>query len=259
MKMHVFSDLHCEFNGYAPINLLRPHTPADADLVVCAGDLTQDPRHGEMLLSKHFPEFPSVYVAGNHEFYGECITDFDEQKGFTLSRDPVHRLECDELIIAGEARFLGCTLWTDYGLFEDRDRSMAVAEIVMSDHRQILERREDGTPRLFKPADALSRHRESIAWLRQKLAEPVKIPTVVVTHHAPHPKSVPTEFEFDEATPAFCSDLSSIIEEFQQAVWIHGHTHTSFDYKIGDTRIVCNPYGYGYENSDFNPALIVEV
>jgi len=34
----------------------------------------------------------------------------------------------------------------------------------------------------------------------------------------------------------------------QIKLWIHGHTHESFDYMVGDTRIVCNPRGYiGYE------------
>ena len=262
MKMQVFSDLHCEYNGASPLNLVREQTPADADLIVCAGDLTQDPRHGQMLLSNHFPEFPCAYVAGNHEYYRQYITDFYEPQPFSLSSDPVCWLECDELIIAGEARILGTTLWTDYKLFGDQARAMAVASVSMSDHGQILERNkvDDGWQvDVFKPASAFNRHQKSISWLRKKLLTPVKIPTVVVTHHCPHPKSVPAEFEFDEVTPAFCSDLSKIIEEFQPAVWIHGHTHTSFDYKIGDTRIVCNPYGYGYENPDFDARLVVEV
>lgn len=261
MKMHVFSDLHCEFNGAAPLNLVRSATPPDADLIVCAGDLTQDPRHGEMLLSKHFPEVPSVYVSGNHEYYRQCITDFDETAVSVHATDPVHLLECDELIIAGAARILGCTLWTDYELFGDRMRAMAVASVSMSDHGEIRVREKVDDvmfSRLFKPSDALKRHQKSIAWLRNKLSTSVKIPTVVVTHHAPHPESVAREFEFDEVTPAFCSDLSEIIEEFQPAVWIHGHTHSSFDYRIGDTRIVCNPNGYAYENPDFNPGLNVE-
>jgi predicted phosphodiesterase len=46
-------------------------------------------------------------------------------------------------------------------------------------------------------------------------------------------------------------------------VWIHGHTHDSFDYSRNGTRVVCNPRGYvtrrGAENNEFDPALIVEV
>ena len=34
-------------------------------------------------------------------------------------------------------------------------------------------------------------------------------------------------------------------------LWVHGHTHSSFDYNIHGTRVVCNPRGY--EDHDLNP------
>ena len=60
-------------------------------------------------------------------------------------------------------------------------------------------------------------------------------------------------------TGAFVSDLSALIEAHRPALWVHGHVHNSSDYRIGDTRIVCNPHGYGNENPDFDGALVVEV
>ena len=44
-------------------------------------------------------------------------------------------------------------------------------------------------------------------------------------------------------------------------LWVHGHTHTSFDYVLLGTRVVCNPRGYiPYEpNPDFDPRCVVEV
>jgi hypothetical protein len=47
-------------------------------------------------------------------------------------------------------------------------------------------------------------------------------------------------------------------------VWVHGHTHTSFDYQLGKCRVVANPLGYllrggGAENKNFNPDFVVEV
>ena len=48
----------------------------------------------------------------------------------------------------------------------------------------------------------------------------------------------------------YSSDLSQfILDNPQIKLWTHGHTHETFDYVIGETRIVCNPRGYiGYEN-----------
>ena len=38
--------------------------------------------------------------------------------------------------------------------------------------------------------------------------------------------------------------VDEVIESAQPALWVHGHTHSSADYQVGDTRVVCNPYGY---------------
>ena len=49
------------------------------------------------------------------------------------------------------------------------------------------------------------------------------------------------------------------------ALWVHGHTHDSFDYKVnGHTRVVCNPRGYpqvlgGWENEQFDVDKVVQI
>ena len=82
---------------------------------------------------------------------------------------------------------------------------------------------------------------------------------MVVTHHGPHEKSIAPKFRDTLLTAAFISDLSAVIETHQPALWVHGHTHVSFDYAVGDTRVLCNPYGYPGENRRFDPRLVVEV
>ena len=59
--------------------------------------------------------------------------------------------------------------------------------------------------------------------------------------------------------PCFASRLDGLIEASGPALWVHGHTHTSFDYRIAGTRVVCNPKGYGTENTAFDPGLVVEI
>ena len=46
-------------------------------------------------------------------------------------------------------------------------------------------------------------------------------------------------------------------------LWMHGQTHTRFDYKVGDCRVVCHPCRYrrshgGFE-ADFDPKLVIEI
>src|SRR5690606_25156709 len=65
------------------------------------------------------------------------------------------------------------------------------------------------------PVHSLRLHQDSKAFLtREPGSNPV--PTVVVTHHAPHPRSIPARFRGDPTTPAFASNLSGLIEEIKQ-------------------------------------------
>ncbi|MBS0613290.1 MAG: hypothetical protein JSS24_08985 [Proteobacteria bacterium] len=44
-------------------------------------------------------------------------------------------------------------------------------------------------------------------WLEARLAEPFAGPTVVLTHHLPHPRSVHPRYDGDAMNPAFDPQL----------------------------------------------------
>ena len=83
---------------------------------------------------------------------------------------------------------------------------------------------------------------------------------MVVTHHAPSPRSIAPRFSGDTLNPAFASDLTDLMGSGVQ-LWVHGHMHQSHDYIERGTRVICNPRGYLplEPNPDFDPILIVEV
>jgi hypothetical protein len=85
---------------------------------------------------------------------------------------------------------------------------------------------------------------------------------VVITHHAPSAESIAAPFQGGEShlNAAYISDLEALFGA-QVGLWVHGHTHFSFDYRRAGTRVVCNPRGYvPFEvNPDFDPRLVVEV
>ena len=56
--------------------------------------------------------------------------------------------------------------------------------------------------------------------------------------------------------PYFCNNLDNFILDTKPFLWIHGHTHSEFDYFLGDTRVICNPLGYPGENSYFNVKVV---
>jgi Icc-related predicted phosphoesterase len=63
---------------------------------------------------------------------------------------------------------------------------------------------------------------------------------------APSFLSVNEKFKHDgKSNGAYCSDLSDLILDNPNIkVWVHGHVHDTCDYKVGDTRVLCNPRGY---------------
>jgi predicted phosphodiesterase len=247
MKIHVLSDLHCEFEPF--------HPPAtDADVVVLAGDTCTGTR-GIELAREWFPDRPVVYVAGNHEYYGESTPRLNRKLADAARGSGIRFLENGQ-VVAGGVRFLGCTLWTDFELFGERQHSMAAAQAVMNDFRLI---RVDPAYHRFRPADARVSHMVSLDWLMAQLDAPFDGPTVIVTHHAPSLRSVNPRFHDHPATPAYASNLEWLLDG-RAALWIHGHTHVRLDYEIGGTRVLSNQRGYPEDPVEgFDPALVVQV
>jgi hypothetical protein len=64
-----------------------------------------------------------------------------------------------------------------------------------------------------------------------------------VTHHVPSIQSILDGYRSDPVSVAFASNLDELVLEYQRRVWIDGHTHEGFDYRIGKTRMVGNPRG----------------
>jgi Icc-related predicted phosphoesterase len=82
---------------------------------------------------------------------------------------------------------------------------------------------------------------------------------VVVTHHLPSFRSVPPQFQNSSLNAFFVHDVENSIRQYSPSLWIHGHTHTNFDYTIGKTRVVANPRGYPEENRAFQTDFVIEV
>lgn len=270
MKLRVLSDLHLEH-----------HTPesvpdCDADLVVLAGDIANG-RHGIDWAARHL-RGPIVYVPGNHEYYDSTFTRVDAQMAAAAAAHrQVHLLTGGVAVfeLPGQApvRVLGTTWWADYALFgrERIDDAMQACAKVMLDHRLISveddaaddEGGEHGAVRRFTPADALARHRAESAWLASELDKPFDGATVVVTHHAPDLGSLDPRYAHDLASAGFISRRPDLVQRAD--LWIHGHTHTSFDYRVDRARVVCNPRGYvrrgdgALENPKFDWGYVVEV
>jgi predicted phosphodiesterase len=253
MKILLLSDLHLSVQGL-------PAPPTDADVVVLAGDLGRPA--AALDWAQQFDQ-PTLFVAGNHEFYGSDLASTYAQLRDGARDTQIRVLERDEWVHDG-VRFLGCTLWSDHRIHADaeaRERGLAMADELVRDFSRIA--LAPGKQERLTPVIAQRLFDESVAWLDERFAEAHDGPTVVITHFAPSLKSIHPRFAGSPINACFVSDLSARIERWQPAFWLHGHTHDSFDYRIGATRVLANPRGYApggvVENALFDPAFHFEI
>lgn len=273
MKIRVLSDLHLESDEPEVI----PH--AQADLIVLAGDIHNHAAGLRWAAETFDGAVPVVYVPGNHEYYdGEFGALESAMHDAAAAVDNVHMLNNAALVDpAGEWRVLGTTLWTDFTLYgaqpDEVAASAAAAERVMLDFRGLIQLTwpdshsvESGgaASRDFTPGDSRALHTQARAWLERELAKPFAGKTIVVTHHAPHRLSLAERYADDKVSAGFVSHLPELVRE-PVALWIHGHTHTAFDYTVNGTRVICNPRGYRdrrtgqMENPQFAWDRVVEI
>lgn len=253
MRIALLSDIHLSVNAI-------PFPDVDADIVVLAGDIARPAAAIEW--ARSCPA-PVVYVAGNHEFYGSDLISTYEQLNRLAQGTQIHVLERSEHVHNG-VRFLGCTLWSDYRLFdaeEDRAQSIDLATKLVRDFSRI--KISPDFPDLFSPAISQLVFLQTVAWLEECFTRDRTTPTVVISHFAPTRQSISPLFERSPINPSFVSDLEDRIKDWQPALWLHGHTHGSFDYRVGNTRVVCNPRGYAKdginENPEFNDSFVIEL
>lgn len=266
MRLLVLSDLHVEYADFQ-----APGDGSAFDVVVLAGDIGQASLALRWARSA-FPDHPIVQIAGNHEYFNTLRESALQAMRSAAQALGVHFLEQDSVVL-GDVEFLGCTLWTDYRLYErvGRPRAMSAQDAMASAHRTMLDYRRiecespdvEAGRRWFTPQDSVGLHAQARLWLGKTLARPRRARArVVVTHHLPGWHSVSPAFAAAASNPAFASDLDGLHELTD--LWIHGHTHSSHDYLQAGCRVLCNPRGYpmragGFENPRFSPVRTVEV
>lgn len=248
MRLHIISDLHLEF---APFNMPR----IEADIIIFAGDMHTG-LNGFKWIQQNVSDCPVIYVLGNHEYYGQTLPKLTNELKKLAKGTNIHVLENNSIKVGG-VTFIGATLWTDLELYGDPLLAGTSIQVGMSDFRRI--RTLPNYSRL-RAMDTRRLHLESREWLVETFSAAKDQCCVVVTHHAPSPKSIPSEFCRNELNPGYASNLEQLIAASAVKLWIHGHIHSRSDYLIGSTRVLANPRGYPEEcNNGFDPNLIVEI
>jgi len=274
MRVSVMSDLHLEFG-----NLVLP----GGDVLVLSGDVLEAKN---FKLQDYTPEVVAlnertgvkshrycqffyeecakykdvVYVMGNHEHYNfKFHKTYAHLKGNLPAN--VHLLEKESVELNG-VLFLGATLWTDMNNHDAL--TLYHMKHMMNDYKVVtMKNPANGIYHKLDPKYTVEEHVKTKEYFRLMLSENRQgknLPVVVCTHHAPSGKSIHPYYAHDTImNGAYVSNLEEfILDNPEIKFWTHGHVHNTFEYKIGDTTVICNPRGYhGHETRayDFDPTV----
>jgi predicted phosphodiesterase len=268
LRLRVLSDIHFEFHRDKGKEVVRGLNPRDVDVLILAGDITRMDvgiEESLALFRKHFA-CPIIFVPGNHEFHdSNRETVLRAIRAAVAKLRGVHFLDCDIVEIGGR-RFLGSTLWygrkpsPKWSIATDEEWARGVTRIQHPDTGQMIHHQ-------FVDFEAI----ENLdTWVYDECGRAIRFfvdnlreGDIAISHILPSEKSVPPRFKDAYSSNAFfVTEMGAFIAKSKAALWVHGHAHTSSDYKLGDTRVVCNPFGYqskGEMNVDFDENFTVEV
>jgi predicted phosphohydrolase len=261
MKIQLKSDMHHEFSRRhsqgiqeafrADMAVYNPrYINPEAEVLVLAGDIINavDIQIAELKEWVTSLPIPVVYVTGNHEYYGSNIDKANKKIEEAFKDTNVHFLNNDWVIIDNVV-FVGGTLWTKL--------TDPWAQMVHKDWSDFFRIEKFTISQWQILNDKCTKSIENVL----KLDQFKDLKKVVVTHHTPSYKSCPSNFVGDHYNPFFHNSLEELMLDYSPNLWVHGHTHDSFNYEIGGTRVVCNPYGYFPKmvNHDYKRGLILEI
>ncbi len=249
MILNTLNDLHTEWAAYEVTN------DNNADGLVLAGDIisiymlmAEGYEEEKSRFFKFFEECSKLYkfvmfVCGNHEYWETDIIEADKFMGIYLAQfGNIYFLSNDYVEIDG-TRFIGTTMWTSYTGGRDIGLIKAMNK---KDNRFIKYNGE-----AFTPEVAAMLHDEAFEFIKSNQSD--NLINVIITHHAPSYLSVSEAYLNNTDNSAYATELGDFISYSNILFWFHGHLHSTSDYMIYNTRIVCNPRGVvgQYENPGF--------
>ena len=238
MTIQYASDLHLELTPNARYVRSNP-LDVTGEVLVLAGDICN--LMGTTLPCNEFWEWVSanyrevLIVPGNHEYYQnyDVLADGDSWSREILPNVHYHQ---NKVVRIDNVDFILSTLWSHI-----RPENEFVVEQGMYDFRQILYNGRRFTPTYFN-----SEHEKCLDFIKRSVAESTAERIVVVTHHLPTMAVVAPEHKSSLLNSAFATELGDFIADSRIDAWIFGHSHANEEAIIGNTRLICNQFGYIY-------------
>lgn len=254
----ICSDLHIQ----SLCNVYSAFFNNPGDMLVIAGDISSFYYYQDLI-----PFFKRVndtwkytlVIPGNHEFYGEqYFLGLSKIKNFFDHFDNIHYIDNQFIQIDG-IYFIGSILWTNM------DGNNPIVKLKckfgINDYNYIRWDENPGESLIkITPENVVKLFYRNVQFLEDSLTLLKSYKCVVITHHSPSYRSVADKYKDDLLNGGFVNNLESMIVNYPNVeLWIHGHVHDAFDYKIRQCRVVCNPKGYAHENKGLYVPYKVEI
>ena len=246
MKIQIASDLHLEiWKRFLP-DPARQFAPDESrDLLILAGDITDGKRQfGVSFVRREIATSPVIYVPGNHEYFHAKRRDTEAfWRGLARENEGLYYLNDDTVEIGG-LRFYGAEWCSDFG-----GKEPALFHNMIEDFH-------------VTPGWDTRAHLEEHKRITARIAALAGKVDVVITHFPPTLEAIDQElYAGGHNNPYFINDAESLVQYVGAKLWVSGHTHSPFDYRVGQTRVVGNPRGYphGDPRPGFSVTKTVEV
>lgn len=193
---------------------------------------------------------PVLIVMGNHSYFGHNLHGVQKSwRDATI--DGVNFLDNTTNYLQDGINFLGGCLWVDYS----QKGLCMVAK--MKEYTDISVSRRS----LFTPDIATYQHILLKEHIKNNISDSNK--NVIITHFPPSYRSCDEQYEKYPISCHYATEMDDFVETLGADAWIHGHSQLSYDYRIGNTRVVANPLSdksiSGSENKDFNNKYCIDV
>ena len=260
MRVRITSDLHIDVNKTTDFGFVDKLDKVDLNII--AGDIAGSWRTEYDFLQDLQSDKPIICVAGNHLGYDyfkySLLMNVHDTKEFSIKslKGNINNVTYlhDDYIEYRDYIIFGGTMYTDFNLYgHSVDTYKRYGERGLNDFNNVKTfDSEIGEIRTITADDYIKWHSIFMKKLKRCLNKYKDRKFIIVTHFAPSAKSIDKKYLSGLNSclnPCYSVNLDKfILENDNIKLWVHGHVHDSFDYKIGNCRIVCNPYGYyGYE------------
>jgi len=265
MKIRLLSDLHLEFS------MLDVPAGTEGEILVLAGDIVvadsftrgvnspKKAKANEWLrwFESTCAKFEHViYILGNHEHYNGKFYDTYDILQNNLGHISNLSILDQTFVDIENYRFVGGTLWTDFD--NDNFKALIIKDALNDYH---LTEGKDYRKLTTNETALYCKQMLNFIDLHYQVS---KKDIIVVSHHLPSYRSVHKSYLVapnNRYNPGYASNLDNFIADRTSKIklWVHGHTHSSFDYFIDNTRVVSNPRGYQLPNIDYPENLNFDV